>query len=113
MANLVKIKEVVLYIGLTANASDCFSAKKLLDDANIKYTLLSYNNSDEFHYIFDSLSTWHYGPRNNTYHKTFTDFPILHWKECYDDYEFQIESADGLVEIKNSNLLKNAKLVEA
>jgi hypothetical protein len=113
MANLVKIKEVYLYIGLTAKTSDCDAAKKLLDDANVKYNLLTYNDPAQHHYVFESLSTWNWGNPNNLTKRTFTDFPILHWKEYYDDYEQQVECADGLTEIENCSLLKNASLVEA
>jgi hypothetical protein len=113
MAKIVKIKEVYLYIGLTDSIADSYAAKKLLDEKGIKYGLLSYNDPSQHKSVFDSLNTWTWGDIKLNAQREFKDFPILHWKAFYDDYEQQVHNAVGLEEIKKSDLLKYAKLIEA
>ncbi len=108
---IVKIKQAHLYIGLTDSAHDCQLAVELLKAANVNYTLLNYNNSEEQHKVnFDSLSTWTFGVDNHK--KIFTDYPILTWVECFDDWSSNVRAAHGLTEIKESDLINNKHLVE-
>lgn len=111
MANIVKITEVHLYSGLTAEASECFECKKVLNDNGIKHISLFYGDDPQGHNDnFAALSTWSFGPEFKQY--TFTKFPIVTWKEYYDDYERWIEVAQSSTELLNSNLVKNKALVK-
>lgn len=110
MANLVKITEVTLMTGFTAGAAECCACKKLLQDSGIKYQLLHYGDESTHHTNFDALSTWTFGP--NFEQRTFTDFPVVTWKEFYDDYERWIQVAQSSEELAASNLLKNISLVQ-
>lgn len=108
---LVKIKNVYLYVGLTENGAECFNAKKLLADNNIPYTLLAYNHDAQHASVFAALNTWSWGPNKET--KEFTDFPIVHWTECYDDFSTELFCATSVAELNNSTLLANKEIVEA
>jgi len=92
-------------MGWTASAADTYAAMKLLDNAGVKYTKLSYTEEEQYKANFDALSTWSFGAEENAYQKQFTDFPILVWEECYDDWNKWIHSAHGLEEIKASKVL--------
>ena len=109
MANLIKIRDIVLYTALTEDATECYACKKLLNEHNIKYKVLHYGDESVHQQNFDALSTWSFGPDYRQHE--FKKFPIIHWNEYYDDYERYMEVATSLDELKNSNLIKNASLV--
>ena len=106
MANLVKIKEVCLYIGFTEHAQECFEMKKALSDAGITPRVLAYNDEAQHPELFASLSTWRW---EDGVARTFTKFPIVHWKKCYDDFETEVQCATSVSEL--SDLLANKHLV--
>jgi hypothetical protein len=109
MAQLLKIKEVYLYTSQKkASAADCLEAKKLLDDAGVDYKHLWYEDETQHPQVFSALSTWFWGPTRTQ--RAFDDFPIVHWTECFDDFEQHIHHSAGLAELQASNLLKNAAL---
>ncbi len=111
MANIVKITEVTVYTGLTEDAGDCFACKKLLDQEGVKHNLLNYGHEPEVHAAnFAALSTWTFGPDFKQH--TFTKFPIVTWKEFYDDYERWMEVAVSSEELKNSNVIKHKAIVQ-
>lgn len=107
---LVKIKDVYLYVGLTENGAECFNAKKVLADNNIEHKVLSYNDVEQHQSVFDALNTWRWGPDDEK--KTFTDFPIVHWMECYDDFTTKVFCVTSVAELNTSSLLTNKELVE-
>lgn len=111
MANLVKIKQVYLYGAWTQDAQECYDIKKLLDDNNIPYQFLTYNDPVQHGPTFDALSTWTFKgvqrPRADF------RFPIVYWTNLYDDYETDMELAIGLAEFNAAGLLtKNVPIVE-
>lgn len=110
MANIVKISEVVVYSGLTADAGDCYACKKLLDDNGIKHSLLHYADESVHAENFAALSTWTFGPDFKQY--KFTKFPLVFWKEFYDDYERFLNLAQSSTELAESNLIKNKAFVK-
>jgi len=107
---LAKIKDVCLYIGLTENGAECFNAKKLLADNNIPFKLLSYYDTAQHPAVFNALNTWRWGEDKTT--KTFTDFPIIHWVENYDDFSVINSCATSVAELNISTLITNKELVE-
>lgn len=107
---LVKIKDVYLYVGLTENGAECFNAKKLLADNNINHKVLSYNDITQHAGVFAALNTWRWGPGKET--KTFTDFPIVHWTECYDDFSTELFSVTSVAELNTSKVITEKSLVE-
>lgn len=110
--NLVKIKEVSLYVGYTEHAPECYKALKLLKDSGIKYTLLNYSDQEHQHKAnFENLSTWNFGPKDSPYQKQFTSYPILIWEECFDDWSTHLHAAHGLKEISESMIFKNKHLI--
>jgi len=108
MANLVKIKDVHLYVGLTENGHECYQAKKLLDAAGVKFNILNYTEEERHPEVFKSLSTWSWGHEQQK--REISQFPLVHWLECYDDFNQVIHVAHGIDEIKNCSLLQNASL---
>lgn len=117
MANLVKINNVYLYttkmVGAGTTAA-CDAARDLLTTAGIKFNELWYNDPkvDERKTVLSSLSTWNWGINGSKGPRQLTAFPIIHWTEYYDDWSQVMEHSLGLVELQNSNLMKNASLVE-
>lgn len=107
---LAKIKDVTLYVGLTENGAECFNAKKILADNNISFRLLAYYDTSQHKSVFDALNTWRWGTDN--VNKTFTDFPIIHWTECYDDFTVINNCVTTVAELNISTLLKNKSLIE-
>jgi len=107
---LAKIKDVVLYVGLTENGAECFNAKKILTDNNIPFKLLAYYDVDQHPSVFNALNTWRWGSEGES--KTFKDFPIVHWTECHDDFSVYNSCATSVAELNISTLLTNKELVE-
>ena len=106
---LAKIKDVVLYVGLTENGAECFNAKKVLVDNNIPFKLLSYFETAQHPSVFNALNTWRWGANNEA--KIFNDFPIVHWTEVYDDFSLVNSCVTSVAELNISTLLKNKELV--
>jgi hypothetical protein len=113
MANLVKIKDVHLSTSQkTASAADCTAAVKLLDDAGVRYSHLWYEDSSQHPEVLGALSTWWWGREmGEKTQRKFEDFPILHWTECFDNWEHHQMHAAGLTEIQNCDLLKHVNLI--
>lgn len=107
---LVKIKDVCLYVGLTENGAECFNAKKVLADNNINHKLLAYNDTTQHAAVFGALNTWRWGADKEQ--KTFTDFPVVHWVECYDDFTTEMHCATSVAELNTSKLIAEKELVE-
>ena len=107
---LAKIKDVVLYVGLTENGAECFNAKKILADNNIPFKLLAYYDNAQHPSVFNALNTWRWGAEKEA--KTFNDFPIVHWTECHDDFSVYNCCVTSVAELNISTLLTNKELVE-
>lgn len=108
MANLVKLKKVVIYTAMSADAAECWEAIKLLTDNNIPFQHLNWTDSSQLQGIYDSLGTWNYSNDGATLiHKTFTKLPIVHWEAVYDDDGVYSNACMGLTELQNSQLLTN------
>jgi hypothetical protein len=105
MANIVKITEVYLYMGFTTpeSAAECVKVRAMLDDNGIKYQTLHYPDNSQHDACFSALSTWVFGPSFRQI--AFKDFPIVHWKEFYDDWERHIEVVQSATELASSNLI--------
>lgn len=113
MANIVKITDVHLYVGIRTveGAAECARIKLMLDAANIKYVTLAYGDDSQHDGLFGALNTWGFS-RSSQRKVNFTDFPIVHWTEYYDDYEKCIETVSNSTDLANSNLIKCASLVQ-
>lgn len=110
MAKLVRIKNVHLMTGLTAGAADCVLALQLLRSTGIKFNVLSYSDQDEHHRSnFESISGWPLGREGKT--KTVTDYPLMTWDECWDDWTVCRQVAHGLAEIRESDVARHPELV--
>lgn len=110
MANLVKIKEVYLYAGYDQHVQECYDIKKILEDNNIPHQFLVYADDSQHKGIFDSLSTWPFkgGPRPREEFR----FPLMYWRNLYDDYENDLELVIGIDEFNASGFMtKNVPIV--
>jgi hypothetical protein len=110
MANLVQIKDIYLFTTIRIDdtvTAQCDEARQLLKANGIPFNELWYNdpNIDERTPLLTALSTWHWGPGGSKGQREMTNFPIIHWTECYDDWTTAIEHSHGIVEIRNSSLL--------
>lgn len=108
---LVKIKDVYLYVGLTENGAECYNMKKILADNNINFKLLAYYDDKQVPGVFSALNTWGWGV--DRIPRKFTDFPIVHWMECYDDYSTAIHCVTSVDELNLSSLMANKELIES
>lgn len=107
--SLTRIDTVYLYTSGTNSTSDEIATKKALDDADISYTELAYNDPVQIPDVLRALSTWYWGVSKAQ--RAFTRFPIVTWKEYYNDlYQMDFNSV-GLSEFEDSSLLLNSELV--
>lgn len=109
---LIKIKNVKLYTAICEDAQDCWDCKKALQDKGIPFGHLNYDES-QLSDVMKALSTWHYFDGKEIFQKTFDRLAIVHWESFYSDDEGpKLNVAVGIDELKDSQLFKNAKLVE-
>jgi hypothetical protein len=100
---IVVIKDVYLYTGLTTTGgNDSAAAYQWLQDNNIEFTHLSYNDSSQYESVFNALNTWDIGE--------FTDFPFVIYDEKHDDFTAVKQALIGLDAITESNLVELAAL---
>jgi len=111
MANVVKIKEVLLYVGYTANAQQCYLMKKYLEDNNVAFNLMNYGDDSHHQDVFGAMSTWNYGRPGEQVQHNITDFPFVTWKEYYDDFEQGVHISFSTYEIHEKLLPKKDLIV--
>jgi len=107
VANLLKINSISLYLNF--DSLDSYYFKKELDSQNIPYEIIQSTTEEHKKGILDMLSSMTYGEDFEEY--TFNKFPIVTWREYYDDYERWIDVADDLEKLKNSNIFKHRDLI--
>jgi len=107
MANIVKITNVDLYTGMVSEqeAVEEVRCRQLLKQNNIPFNHLHYGDESVHEQNFKALSTWTFGSDFQNY--DFKKFPIVMWKEYYDDYERFHQVVTSFEDLKNSSLLKN------
>lgn len=98
---IIKIKDIYLYTGFTANANDGYSAKVWMDQNNIQYTHMHYADSAQHQSLFDALSTWSFGDAEIA----FSQFPFVIYDEVSDDYSITKRCLYGLEAITSSDLV--------
>jgi len=54
----VRIDDIHLYGGLTEDAVDCYRTKKWLDENNIKYIHLFYQDDNQCQEVIESINGW-------------------------------------------------------
>lgn len=109
-SNLVKIKDVILHVGLSETGTDQYIAYKSLANANIKFQTNSYGDHFDGHNAtFSALNTWSWGV--NAEKRIFDHFPILTWTECYDDFSLIVQNAVDSSNIANSSVIANKSLI--
>ncbi len=75
---LTKIDDVYLYTAMDHTAQACFEMKQYLQDNNVNFNHLHYNDDSQLPDVFAPLSTWWEG-------ETFNAMPILIYTEIHDD----------------------------
>ena len=109
MSQLVQIKEVMFYVGLTANAQKTYEMREYLKSKGIPHTPLNYLDEAAHQSVFEALGSWYWGEAREK--RTFSDFPIVAWVLCYDDFTTVPESATTPAEIE-SKLLPHKALIK-
>ena len=107
MSNLIKIKNVCLYVGITDNTDECITCHNILKDNNIPHAIQMC--FDEKNQELNFIQYRVFGP-DFTQHEI-KDFPFVIWTEFYDDYERFMEIALTVEQFKQSNVLKFKSLV--
>jgi hypothetical protein len=107
VANLLKINSISLYLNF--DSLDSYYFKKELDSQNIPYEIIQSIVKEQEKSILNFLSSMIYGEDFEEY--TFNKFPIVTWREYYEDYERWIDVAETLEELKNSNIFKHKDLI--
>jgi len=112
MANLIKIRDVQLYVGRSSaqDLADSYVCTQILKGVPAKIT--DYGTAVTIHrHFFKSLEDCVFGA--DCQHHTFTRFPIIIWQECYDDYERWLSFATSSHSLATSNLVKYKNLVQS
>ena len=108
MANLVRIRDIHVYTALNEDAAECFNVVKLLQDNNVPFNHLNWKDGSDADNVFAPLNTWNFTSDGVTFEqKTFTKFPIIHWRIIMDDDTNGVNVAVGLTELQNSQLIAN------
>jgi hypothetical protein len=78
---LTRIDDIQLYVGLTAEAGDCFVAKDFLDSVGVTNHLYMYADTAAHADLFTALDSWRMpgAPAN------ITKFPFLIYTEIHSD----------------------------
>lgn len=107
MANIARIRDVYLYSAFNDDVVECLAAKKLLEENNIPFTFLNYNENHEDALV--PLKTWWFSPDPSIEAQNRTDakYPLVHWRNIFDDDSQCLNVAVGLTEIQNSQLIAN------
>jgi hypothetical protein len=111
MKTLVKITDVLIFIGLVdeAQMNVMFQMKKTLDDNNIKYGIQFHPDNLAHPQLLENLSSWVFGTEFKQY--KLTSLPLVMWREYYDDYDVVQEIVQNLSELKASTLMQKKGLV--
>lgn len=64
------IDDIYLYTGWTSSAQECYRIIDWLKNNNVKYSLMQYNDENQFAAVFSALNSWWEGA-------TLSDFPVL------------------------------------
>lgn len=112
MANITKIVEVEIHIGsgTDTEVDEAFACKQFLVDNEIphKTQIHMFYGDDETK--LRVLSSQVFG-LDFTQHE-FTKFPVVTWKEYYDDYERCLQVARTVSELADSNIVKFSQLLQ-
>ena len=78
---LTRIDDIQLYMGMTADAADCFLAKQFLMDNGVSYQTYMYADDSQHAALFAALSSWNVqgAPAQ------LTNFPFVIYTEVHDD----------------------------
>lgn len=106
MGNLVKINEVLLYTGPSSRTE----LKQALEEVAIKYTQMHYADESVHPEVIRALNTWTWGLDQKS--KKFDKFPIITWKEYYDDWKTALYNITDIAELKGSAIYLNKSLIE-
>jgi len=99
--SIVKIDDVYLYANEYEETSECYEAKKWLEDNGIEHEFMYYGEAEAHQRLFESASiNWPDQPPLNK-------FPFLVYTEIHDNLrpsQYPQVCLRSLEEIKNSNL---------
>lgn len=111
MAELVKIFDVNLYVAFTEDAAKCYEFLKYLKDNGITYNFLHYGDDPTAqNTTLAALSTWRFGAEYEQV--TFTTFPLVIYKEGYDDWTTQHKYVRTMEELLASTLVTRKELAK-
>ncbi len=80
--SFVKIDDIHLYAGLTADAVDCYRVKKWMDDNNIKFVHLFYTDEIQCQEVIDTVNLWFVNPDQPA---VITKLPFVVYCEVVED----------------------------
>lgn len=108
MANLLRIREVTIYATLDEHAAEAHQVKELLKTHNVPVINLFWGEPEEAARNFEPLSSWSWTVDGETHtQRTFDRFPIVTWKNVFDNDVIGLNNAVGLEELQNSQLIAN------
>ena len=113
MANILRIRDVAAYTTLDENAAESAAVVSALKSNDVPFQHLFWGDADEAKKAFDPLNTWTFKSDDGTSEgqKTFTRFPIVHYRAIFDDDSQGICVAVGLEGLQNSALMNNLSKV--
>lgn len=107
---LTKISDVRLFIGITdPGLQECYACRDILDQESIPYVTLIYGDETAYASEFEVLSHHPFAPTGD--YRQITNFPVILWKEFYDDVEGLTCCVTSSTELQSSSLIANKGLV--
>ena len=101
--SILKIKDICLCTGLTADNNENRAAFDWLKANGVSFKHLAYSDPAQHPDVFSSLQTWDSSV-------TVDKFPILHYHEVDDNYNVKGVVLVGLNQITLSNIVELSKL---
>lgn len=80
--SLVRIDDIHLYGGLTEDAVSCYHTKKWLDNNNVKYVHLFYQDENQCDEVIKTINEWFATEEQLT---VISKFPFVVYCEVHDD----------------------------
>lgn len=113
MANLIKITEVQLHIGpgTDTEVAECLQCKQILSENAIPHKTHMFLFYGDDAQKLQVLGANVFGPDFSQYE--FKTFPVITWKEYYDDYERFMQVATRVEQLNSSNVVLHKDKVTA
>lgn len=106
---LTRIDDIHLYMGMTADAAECYEAKKFLVDNGIAFVPYMYGDDSAHAGLFEALTSWNMPGAPAQIAK----FPFLTYTEVHDNLppsQYPRICVYGAAALRNSDIVTKYKI---